>query len=333
MRVLSYGVDTVRGRWVLDAPAPVDDPGFRAEMVAAGWVHRGTTRLDGDEVVETQTYQYQDPSNSTVRYLLHGAGHVYSEFSVPRLLSGNLLNLDLAAGEVVRDQLDAHGERIAAVLGRAELEKLPRVDVAVDVAAGEARGGVISAMQQIVPGSGRKVTRHIYPGQTSMVRTAQLAVRGYDKAAELLAKIPVKDRPDYAMVVAEARQMGRTRIEFEVKPRSGLPVGVTEVIPTMIADLVDKGFPNKRVLVGGLERIRAEVDALDVSPQTRNALLGFAVRYAQLGEDGMKAMYSRRSWFRHKRRFLEFGLRLDDVTTWSGHIDFAPIVEELRLAA
>ncbi len=83
--------------------------------------------------------------------------------------------------------------------------------------------------------------------------------------------------------------------------------------------------------IGGLDYIRREVDGrADLSTQTRNTLIAFAVRYAELGEDGMLAVMASRTFYRNKKRFLDSGLRLDDLTTYSGEMDLRPVINEVE---
>ena len=86
------------------------------------------------------------------------------------------------------------------------------------------------------------------------------------------------------------------------------------------------------VMVGGLAKLEADIAALGLSSQRESTLLKFATRYAVLGEDGMKARYSKPTFYRHRKMFLEHGLRLDDLCTYQGEVDFRPAIEVLRAA-
>jgi II/X family phage/plasmid replication protein len=101
----------------------------------------------------------------------------------------------------------------------------------------------------------------------------------------------------------------------------------------MFAEKLEQGFPNGRVYIGGLHKLRAQIDALPVSTQRRASLIAFATRYATLGYEGMQAAYSKPTFYRQRKQFQEHGLCLDDVTHFSGEVDFNPVIKQLRDAA
>lgn len=337
MHIVAHGVDTVRARFDVDTPFPINDSAAADELLARGWSRFQSARVVDGDTVTTDNYSYQDEHNDSLRLFLRAGDAVFAEFSAARLTADSPVNLALADGDatglILEDVRQLAADRLGVGLTP---RSIPRLDVAVDVAAEEARPAVISAMQQIRPGRARKVTRHIYPGETSTVASRHFTARGYDKARELVNKLRPKQREEYAGLLAETEAQGRTRLEFELKPRSGFPLTVVDDAVSLLARSIEDGFPSGVVYVGGLENVRAQLDGLtrdEMSPQTKNALLAFAVRYAQLGESGMMAAYSRRTFFRHKARFLSYGFRLDDLSSWTGHVDFGAVAEELRLAA
>jgi II/X family phage/plasmid replication protein len=100
----------------------------------------------------------------------------------------------------------------------------------------------------------------------------------------------------------------------------------------MFADKLEQGFPGGVVYIGGLHKLRAQIDALDESAQRKNSLLAFATRYAALGYEGMQAAYSKPTFYRQRRQFLEHGLCIDDITQFCGKVDFNPVIGYLRAA-
>jgi II/X family phage/plasmid replication protein len=102
--------------------------------------------------------------------------------------------------------------------------------------------------------------------------------------------------------------------------------------PQMFADKLERGFPGGVIYIGGLYKLRMEIDALDVSAQRKNSLLAFAARYAALGYEGMQTAYSRATFYRQRKQFQEHGLCLDDITHFHGEVDFNPIIRCLKAA-
>ncbi|GAA5535199.1 hypothetical protein Dalu01_03623 [Deinococcus aluminii] len=190
----------------------------------------------------------------------------------------------------------------------------------------------------MVPGA-RKVVRQVFPGETGRVTTTQLTFRGYDKAKELenktsrvLKALEAVERDAVMAKMEDYRTRGTVRLELAQTPKkSGLSGEDVKHSNIKWADVLEAGFRGGVVTIGGLDYIRREVDGrADLSPQTRNALIAFAVRYAELGEDGMLSAMSRATFFRHKKKFLDAGLRLDDVCTYSGEMDLRPVIRNVR---
>jgi hypothetical protein len=98
----------------------------------------------------------------------------------------------------------------------------------------------------------------------------------------------------------------------------------------MFADKLEQGFPGGVIYIGGLHKLRAEIDGLEVSSQRKNSLLAFATRYAALGYEGMQAAYSKPTFYRQRRQFQDEGLCLDDITEYHGAVDFNPTILQLR---
>ena len=89
MEIAAHGFDTLRPTWEFPDGLPVTDSGWRTEMLDAGFEARATQLKDektGDYVT-SEVWNWQDSSNSTLRFQLRGGRHLGAEFSVPRLLS------------------------------------------------------------------------------------------------------------------------------------------------------------------------------------------------------------------------------------------------------
>ena len=146
------------------------------------------------------------------------------------------------------------------------------------------------------------------------------------------AKLSPAERKQYANVIQLAREKGLTRMEMSNRTKGGLSVAMLTRGARDFSERLEAGFPGGVVSIGGLARLEAQISSLGLSSQRESTLIKFATRYATLGEDGMKARYSKATFHRHKRMFLDYGLRLDDVCEFSGEIDFRPVIETLRAA-
>lgn len=327
MQIITSGIDTVRPRYQILDHLPVNDPDFATDMNAEGWTlkHSQFNDKHGQPV---QSYTYSR-TNDTLREFIMGGEYYYAEFSAPRM-DGSEHNLNLSTPDYVRDCIQGVADNAPFNI---EFDRINRVDTSVDIAAHEAMPALISAAQQIRLARTRSPVRNIHPGQTATIRGSQLSMRCYSKSHELQHKLRKSTDPHAPVIILKSQQQGRTRIEFQNQFKSGMPLETLQRTNTMIADYLDYGFPSGSVYVAGLNNIRAQIDGMDIHATTKNSLLAFAVRYAELGEDGMQAAYSRASFYRHKRKFLDHGLRLDDVCSWEGEVDFQPVINELRLAA
>lgn len=327
MQIITSGIDTVRPRYQITDHLPVNDPNFATEMNAEGWTlkHSQFNDKHGQPV---QSYTYSR-TNDTLREFIMGGEYYYAEFSAPRM-DGSEHNLNLSTPDYVRDCIQGVADNAPFNI---EFDRINRVDTSVDIAAHEAMPAVISAAQQIRLPRTRKVTRHIYPGQTATVRGAQLSMRCYSKSHELKHKLRKSHDPNAPVIILTSQQQGRTRIEFQNQFKKGFTMEHLDDYHNRIAYCLEYGFPSGSVYVAGLHNIRAQIDGMDIHATTKNSLLAFAVRYAELGEDGMRTAYNERTFRRHKRKFLDHGLRLDDVCSWEGEVDFQPVINELRLAA
>jgi hypothetical protein len=331
----AHGVDTVRASFrVLDS-VPETDPGWRSEMLGAGFEHSSRTFLEDGEVINSDTYQYQDERYSTLRLTMRGGSYLAAEFSAPRLLDDSPINTRLASPGEVDELLEFVGGYASALIpGEPALErhKLSRLDYAADLEAGPMLPGVISAGAQFrIPGA-RKLSSHVYPGETSTVRSSWATFRAYSKGLELREKLRPADREKYAEVIRLTREKGVTRMEFSDRRRGGLAWSALPAGSVGFSERLQQGFGGGVVVVGGLAHLEAEITALGLDSRRAASLLTFATRYAVLGEHGMKERYSKTAFHRTKRLFLEYGLRLDDVCSFEGEIDLRPVIQELKAA-
>lgn len=343
MNLRRFGVDTVRVAHDLKVPLPMHDAAYREEL-AQGWtVNVRTERDEALGLFESRTAFWQDAEQSTIRAQIQNAGRtVVAEYSVPRVLSDSILNTRLASAEETLDVtalLRARLRNVTPDMGDVEQTRFRRLDLAADIDAGEARPGLIAAAGQFVVPSARKITRNVFPGETGRVSTTQLTFRGYDKARELEHKtakvLRALDQAQRESIETELRAhkaAGTVRLELALTPKKNtLTEGDVMTGNIRWADVVETGFKGGQITIGGLDHIRREVDGrADLSPQSRNALIAFAVRYAELGEDGMLACMSRATFYRHRAKFKEAGLCLDDISTYSGDMDLRPVLAAVR---
>jgi hypothetical protein len=358
MEVLSAGVDTIRAKYSVQR-LDLGAGAVRDEFVNAGWKYQYKEQFENGDIhgvgtrIGSHSMSYHG-EGETLRLHLRDGQHLYAECSVPRMMTGELVNIELGAGDDVRMTLDGIQHRVKTWFKEPAFQKILRLDTAVDLAALAQMPAVISSAMQFKPPHTRKVVKMIFPGETSWIRGKQVSVRCYNKAHELMHKVGRDE--SYNGILHMCRQQGRTRFEIEGKLKGGYSMDVLKDVRGNVADVIESGFSNLNVYVGGLEQLRQEIEQLTspeyagqvwdddldawmphhvqkpVAAQTKNGLLAFAVRYAALGEMGMLSAYSRSAFYRHKQRFLQFGLSLDAVCEWHGYVDYAPVVEQLRAA-
>lgn len=332
-----HGFDTVRATFrVLDV-LPVHDNGYREALLDAGFRRQSQDWVEDGELVSSEKFLYRDPSNSTLSFELRGMGEwVATEFSAPRLLEDSPVNLALASSSEVEELLGfaaAKGTELIPEAPGLELHKLNRLDYAVDVAAGDMLPAVISAASQFRFPRARKASTHVYPGETATIRASDRTFRCYGKGGELRSKLRPAERVKFAPVIENAKAKGLTRMELMNRKKGGLAKDCLPRGAFDFAEALETGLAGGVVVVGGLAALEAQIAALEVSPQRKATLLQFATRYAVLGVDAMQERYSRRTFFRHRKMFRSHGLRLDELCTYQGEVDFRPAIEHMRLAA
>lgn len=337
MEIAAHGFDTLRPIWEFPEGLPAVDPVWQSDMLAAGFeasMKRSVDEQTG-ELVASETWSWQDPKNSTLRLYLRGGRHLAAEFSVPRLVDDSPVNLQLAAPDVALEVLEYVGNYAEGLIPGARkpvLQKLSRADYACDLFAELAAPGVIAAGGQFqMPGT-RKMNKQLHPHEGAIVRAAQQTMRTYSKGLELNHKLNRKQREQHAPIIQLALEKGLTRMEHMNRPRKAMSLEYLQDGPQVFADRLERGYPGGRVYIGGLHKLRAEIDQLEVSSQRKNSLLAFATRYAALGYEGMQAAYSKRTFYRQRKQFQDAGLCLDDIVQYHGEIDFNPIIQQLRAA-
>lgn len=337
MEIAAHGFDTLRPVWEFPEGLPATDSGWRSDMLSRGFRSQVNSELDyktGDVSV-AETWTWQDPTNSTLRFHLRGGRHLAAEFSVPRLLDNSPVNLCLATSDEATEVLEYVGDLAGSLIPGAAaptLQKLSRADYACDLYAEIAAPGVIAAGGQFqLPGT-RKMNKQLHPHEGAIIRTPQQTMRTYSKGLELDHKLTPRQRQEHATTIQYAKDRGLTRMEHMNRPRKAMSLEYLEDGPRMFADKLEQGFPGGVIYIGGLHKLRAEIDALGVSAQRKNSLLAFATRYAALGYEGMQVAYSKPTFYRQRRQFLEHGLCLDDITHFHGEVDFNPVIKCLRAA-
>jgi hypothetical protein len=328
-------VDTVRASYRVQDGISAGDKGWQNEMLGAGFRHNVQTFLEDGEVVKVDGYQYQDERYSTLRMGLRGNEYLWAEFSAPRLLDDSPINTRLASPGEVGELLEFVGGYASALIPgepALELHKLNRLDYAADLEAGPMLAGVISAGAQFRLPKARKVSTHVYPGETATVRSASSAFRTYAKGRELEEKLGRSDREKYADVIRLTKEKGVTRMEFSDRRRGGLSWECLSGAPGAFSKRLDDGFRGGLVVIAGLAGLEAEISSLGLDSRRESTLIKFAARYAVLGEDGMRERYSKATFYRNRKQFLEQGLRLDELCAFEGEVDFRPIIKELKAA-
>jgi hypothetical protein len=302
-------------------------------MLGAGFILNSRTEFRDGEARLSEQYQYQNPENSTLRFWLRGGAYLTTEFSAPRLLDDSPVNLNLATPDQVGELLEFAGTLGAALMPGApavELHKLNRLDYACDLAAREKLPGVIAAAAQFRFPGARKPSTHTYPGETATIRSSQETFRTYGKGRELEHKLSTKQRDQYADIIKLTKERGVTRMELSNRTRGGLALNCLPNAPHNFSERLESGFNGGTVMIGGLTRLEAEISSLGLNSRMESTLIKFAARYAVLGEDGMKERYSKPTFYRNKKQFLALGLRLDDLCTFQGEIDFKPVIRFLK---
>lgn len=332
----SGGFDTVKVVFELDEPIPIFDEAYVAQMRRKWKVKEASepSRIEGsDEPTMSMVFSYQSPENSTLRYrIYYGASRFSVEFSVPRLKDDSILNISLAtSGEVAYwvKQVQEHFSDLLPEPISSSFLKFGRQDYAVDILCGDLRSAVIASLSRFSFKYARNQRKQIFPDTGARVHTQQHTFRGYVKAAELTKKLSVKQREKYAKQLAEISAGGVIRLEHANSQKGGLPFDTLQTGSKRFADLLEIGYANTKIYLGGLDDIQRRLWGLDISSRLKTSIHSFAALYAQYGEEGIVHVMPRSTFYRRKRQFRNLGFSLADLHT-PAELDFSPLIKYLR---
>lgn len=348
MELVSLGIDTLRPKFVAARETlPVNEKNFRTAMVNAGWTPRVSSHLTGDRdepLVHSTTYSYQ-LEGDTLRFFIINAGRdLIAEYSAPRFANDSIFNFQLASPKDAWKSIEKVSEILSHTLPinnfEFDLERFQRIDVAADVFTEEYKVGIISAGARFkIPGA-RRQDVVIYPSETAIVKSPSATFRVYNKSVEATKKGNTFSAmtQEEADELEEALQRSRIRLEYVFKQRKGY-APTPEILEDSIVDFVDtleKGFGTKAIRIGGLAQIRKQIDELkdaagnDVHEMTKASLYMFVVRHLALGTQGLKESMSKTSYYGITRKVREFGLHIDEMSTFEGTVDLNSLFEQLR---
>lgn len=348
MDLVSLGIDTLRLKFIAARdPLPVNDDSFKNVMVNSGWTPRVGSHLTKDKnqpLVHSTTYSYQ-LEGDTLRFFIINAGRdLIAEYSAPRFANGSVFNFQLASPNDAWQSVDRVSEILSNTLPIDDfdftLERFQRIDVAADVFTEDYKVGLISAGARFkIPGA-RRQDVVIYPSETAIVKSPSATFRVYNKSVEatkkgnLLSAITQEEVDE----LEKAIQRPRIRLEYVFKQRKGY-AATREILSDSIVDFVDileRGFGTKAIRIGGLAQIRKQIDDLkdvdgnDVHEMTKASLYMFVVRYLALGTHGLKDSMSKTAYYGIMRKVRDFGLHVDEMSTFEGTVDLNPLFTQLR---
>ncbi len=341
VEIASFGFDTVKARYVLNEPLPTTDDSFMSEMVTMGWEPKIRQLFSSDDGAMLQSAIYLFKVNgTTLRYNIINAGReVTAEFSVPRHRDNSILNFNLATAGEVRASVEEVGKELKERLPEKrtmEVERLSRVDVAVDVYAEDTKQTLIRAAEHFrIPNAKKQdVVKHNH--ETTTIKSPSATFRVYDKATEALfktKKLKLSKKEQQQLDTAE--RLGRVRMEYVYKQRGGYSLNALESMITSYADTLEKGFGGGVFQVEDLEGIRLKLDDLNINEMTRAKLYMFFVRRLFLGLEGTRDKMGRTAYFDAKKRIKEYGLFVgdlgqDNLSQYEGEINLKPVIEALR---
>ena len=345
MEIASFGFDTVKARYVLDEPLPATNDGFRLDMSQMGWEPTIRPQFDGVDGQILHTSYFFQVNGTTLRYNVLNAGReVTAELSVPRYRDDSILNLKLASADEVRAAVARAAEELVERLPITKMrppkvERFSRVDVAVDIYAGDSRQTLIKAAEHFkIPNAKKQLTvRH--DNNTTTIKSPSVHFRVYNKAAETLEKVKkselsIEEREQLDTTI----RLGRVRMEYVHRKRGGYSVGALDGMIASCADILEKGFSGGIFQIEDLEGVRAKLDSLDINEMTRAKLYMYFVRRLFLGVRGARDLMSRTSYFDAKKKIREYGLfdgdiNSDDLSEFEGEVDLQPVFEALRANA
>lgn len=340
LELVSVGVDTVRDVRECTVPHVRDDV-LQSELVSSGWIFTNKRQLDKEtgEIIESVSGFYQCPKNPTIRAFLFGGSYLALEFSAPRVVSGLPINIDLVGSQCIEGVTNSVLDSVRSTLHDTceifnDKPSIKRIDYAVDVKSGEAKSGLISASSKFIIPHARKIDRSIFPNETASVGSSSKRFRAYDKFQEMYEKSKsLREERDMILdKIKPYKDDGVVRLEYQQTPKRKFHYDyIRENMHRDFADSLEIGFSGGQIYVGGLDYVREVIDGnSELGSRRRNTLIAFAVRYATLGEDALRSTMPKPTFYRQKKQFLDLGLRLEDLSTYSGMLDLSPIINEIR---
>lgn len=340
VKTAALGIDTVRVKYTFNEPLPTRDKEFLKSMMEMGWEPKTRTHLmDNEEDSPTQSHVYfLQPNEQSLRFSLINSGRdVFAEFSVPRTRDNSILNFNLASPSEAKEALHETAEDLKTRLPvkcNPKIERLTRIDTAIDVYAEEAKKGLISATRHFKILNAKKANVITHNHETTTIKTTSAIFRAYDKGSEALAKtkkmtLTHKEQKQ----ISDAVKFGRVRMEFVFKNKTGFTVSSLDTILSKYADVLERGFGGGLLKVGNLEVIRQRLDELEINEMARSKLYMFVVRYLYLGLEGTRERMSKTSYYEAQKLLRANGISISDIEGYEGTIDLRPIIEDLRMAA
>ena len=335
-------VSTLYHRYLEFPSLPTTDPVFRDELILRGWSLRTIRQnkrsheefLDFADPIESFSFSWQSPHNSTLRYFMYG-DRVRAEFSCPRLINDSSINVDLVTPDQAIDALYISRDMLPDLIPDIHFSdlgfiKFARLDFAIDVVSGIYRPAVLAAGGGYRhPGSKNK--EQIFPHTGSKVWNARNSYRTYCKASHLCDTLSLSQRLEFEVLLKDYKSAGVVRNEFMDRSIKGLTI--ESVINGYLNFVLrfEQGYRgNTKITVGGLDRILMDLYMMPISSQRRSSMHSFVDIYSKYGEQGTRELMTLRTFQRKKRQFLDMGLVLTDLSDVYAELDYAPILKELR---
>lgn len=345
MDVISSGVDTIKLKFILEEPLPVNDRGFESTMRSIGWDNQSQAfaSSEPDATPRSSGYKFQS-ENTTLRYRLIDSGrYITAEYSIPRYVHNSVLNFNLASQKEALESINQVAQEITSNIPRnlvMKLERIPRIDVAIDVNAYENKLGLIAAATHFKFPKVRKPLLKIFPNETVEISSPRPTKHSkkptkffkvYDKANEALSKNKLKDLPiKESLLVKEAKEKGRIRLEYSFMPRGGNSSTFLENdYLSTFGEKLKEGFGCEVITVGKLPKLQKFIDSLDIHESSKTPLYAYIVRYMTIGEKGIKENLDNSTFKNAKKGFRKYGINPNNFSDFEGEIDLKPIFEHL----
>lgn len=304
MQVINSGVDTIRLKLTLEPNLPVNDDDFKYQMMSMGWDTQSRSFFGDtteENLSEKATYAFQSENGTLRCHVINSGTVIMVEYSVPRFINDSALNFQLASKEETLSSIEKVKSELKARIPESvelTLEKITRIDLALDVYAFEQVIGLIAAASQFKIPNAKNPTLNIYPNETTTISSAGAVFRTYNKALEVSKKKLKTLTKTEQLMVKEATTKGRVRLEYVFKKRGGYSLEfLNGNYLHKLGEILKKGFGNNIIALGGLSKIQEVIENLDIHERTRASLYMFAIRYMTLGAKGTKAIMSESSYY------------------------------------